>query len=224
MEDRGVYISNKAASATGEAPTSSFVLTSLKLNPEIPSAWKTKFADKVMEITAHFSQPSRNMDDEFARKVYDLMAARSVSDRMIAFIVALPSMYEHLHDRTSSLLKIAEKYSTSNYIGEIGVRDTIMVKLLDVHEFHKADDSGVDQLLYIYRISDRIGNIGLFFSKNPPADNTTSTITKLPIKVWDCFEMKATPKKQMPNRETGVKETQFTRVRILEMIGTGTEE
>jgi hypothetical protein len=63
----------------------------------------------------------------------------------------------------------------------------------------------------------------LFFSKNPPS-NINSNIECLPIKIWDCFEMSATPKKMEPNKETGVKETQFNRVKITEFIGPGTEE
>ena len=229
MEDRGGYVSNKSSERTGEAPTSQFVLSYLKeislSGIGFPEGIKEKFSQKVTDISIHFSQPPEDTNNEFDRKVYELLSVRSVSDRMIAYIVALPSMYENIHNRTSNLLKIAEKYSTSNYIGEIGVSGEFTVKLLDVHDFHKLDDNGVNQILYIYRISDRNGNIGFFFSKDPPADNTESTtIEKLPIKVWDCFQFEAIPKKQSPNRETGIKETQFTKVKIIEVIGQGTEE
>jgi hypothetical protein len=228
MDDRNGYVSKKTADVSGECPTSQFVLSFLKevsiSSSGFPDEIKQKYFNKVSEIITHFSQPPADMNDEFLRKVYEFFITRSVSDRMIGFIVALPSMYEHLHQRTSSLMKIAEKYSTSNYMGEIGVRDVFFVKLLDVQEFHKEDDNGVDQLLYIYRVSDKIGNIGFFFSKNPPVDNETSTVEKLPIKKFHCFEIKATVKKQMPNRDTGIKETQFTRVRIVEVVGEGTEE
>jgi hypothetical protein len=144
---------------------------------------------------------------------------------MIAFIVALPWMYENLHDRVSKLMQIAEKYANSNYIGEIGVRDNFIMKCLDVQEYKRKDETtGEDNIFYIYRIVDRIGNYGFFFSEYPPAKNMTSSLEHLIIDVWDCFEMRANPKKMEPNRETGIKETQFNRVTITEFIGPGTEE
>jgi hypothetical protein len=155
--------------------------------------------------------------------VHRLLATGMVSNRMIGFIVALPWMYSNLYNRTSKLMKIAEKYAQSNYIGTIGLRETFLMKVLDVSKFKKTKTDTTEEEYYIYRLSDRLGNFGFFFSKYPPSDVISNTEC-LPIKIWDCFEMKATPKKMGPNKETGIKETQFADVIVTEFIGPGSEE
>jgi hypothetical protein len=217
MEDRGTYVSKKASEVTGETPTSQFVIAYLKGNPTIPEDNRTKYFNQAEEIANHFRQPPSGFDD-FLEKVYTILVSGAVTDKMIGFVTALPWMYQNLTNRTSKLMKIAQKYASSNYMGELGTRDSFFVKLLDVNEFTKKTTGQPDEKVYIYRIADQGGNYGIFFSSHPPESEM------LPVKVWDCFEMKATPKKQQPNRETGIKETQFSHVKVMEVLGQGSEE
>jgi hypothetical protein len=228
IEERKEYISQKTASTTNEIPTSKFVLQHLPIFLELPNAEKNalneKYHQKVKEIQDYFSLQPRDPNDSFLATIHDLMGTGMSSERMLGFIVALPWMYETHYTRTSKLMKLAEKYSSSNYMGTIGDRETFIVKLIDVSNFKKIDEkTGEIVTLYVYRISDQIGNIGLFFSKHPPSD-TISSVETLNIQLWDCFEFSGTPKKNEPNIVTGIKETQFTSVKITEFIGRGSEE
>jgi len=148
-----------------------------------------------------------------------------VSKKMIGFIVALPQMYHTILLRVEKLIKIADKYQSNSYMGTIGDREDFTVKLVSVKKCSKVSElSGNMEIFYLYHVVDRLGNIGFFFHKQPPADKEPQGIDFLIIKLWDCFEMRATPKKQEPNKETGIKETQFSRIEITELIGPGTEE
>ena len=213
MEDRGEYISQKSSKNNGETPTSHFVIQYLK-NGLDKTVEMAKFSEKAEEMRAYFSVVPKDPNDGFLKKVYELMQIRTVSEKMIGFIVALPNMYEHTLGRANKLMNIAQKYSQSSYIGTIGIRDIFIVKVVDIVEMTKiSNTTGEKETFFLYRVSDRLGNMGLFF-KNEKSD----------MELWDCFEMRATPKKQEPNTKTGIKETQFIQVQITEYIGRGTEE
>jgi hypothetical protein len=221
IEDRGGYVSQKAAAITGEVPTSQFVLQLLR-NGSTGSYHDVKHDAIIEDIKSHFS--IENGPDDFLNTIYQLMCTGMVSERMIGFIVALPSMYDSMKGRTTRLMNLAEKYSNSNYMGEIGKPDTFTVKLVGWCEFKKTNAvSGEQEKHYLYRVTDRIGNCGLIFSVYPPKD-TPGVSETAAFKLWDCFEMKATPKKQEPNKDTGIKETVFGNTTVTEMIGQGTEE
>lgn len=225
MDDRSGYVSKNNATATGEVPTATFVINHLKNHDKVSEEIKMDYGVLAKEVYDYFKMPPRDPSDAFLSQVYSLMVTSKVSEKSIAFIVALPWLYENIHNRTIKLLKIAEKYTSSNYMGELGVRGTFIVKLLDVSEFKKQDPAGGQEShFWIYRIADPVGNFGIFFSKFPPFDGSLNLLDCLPIKLWDCFEMLATPKKMQPNRETGIKETQFSNVELTEIIGEGTEE
>jgi hypothetical protein len=223
IEDRpGGYISQKAAGITGEVPTSQFVLQLLRTG-SVGSYHNVKYDARIEEIKFHFSNPPGD-NDEFLNTVYQLFCTGMVSENKIGYIAALPTMYESMKGRTTKLMKIAEKYSTSNYMGEIGKPDSFAVKLVDITDFKQTNIiSGEQEKHYLYRVTDRIGNCGLIFSVFPPRE-TPGTSETAAFKLWDCFEFKGTPKKQEPNKDTGIKETVFGNVTVTEMIGQGTEE
>jgi hypothetical protein len=224
--DRGEYVSKKASDASDKLgpPTTQFVLQILNDPDLLKTAILTTSKENVAEIVSYFSLPPRTTD-EFSQTVYSLFGTGMVTERMVGYIVALPWMYKNLSCRASKLIKIADKYSSSNYMGQLGVRDSFFVKLVEVIQITKPNEEGMPETFFIYKVADQIGNFGLFFSKQPPADSDFKTVVEhLPIKVWDCFEMRATPKKMEPNKETGIKETQFSRIRIVDVIGQGTEE
>src|ERR1035437_6589554 len=207
IEDRPGFVSQATAKITGEVPTSQFVLQILR-NSKHDDFFQEKNRKRISEIKFHFSN-TPNGPDEFLHTVYELFCTGMVSENKIGFIAALPTMYDSLKTRTTKLMKIAEKYSNSNYIGEIGKPQSFTVKLVDIFDYKKKNEvSGEDEKFYIYRVTDRIGNCGLIFSIYPPRDTPGVSRTSA-FKLWDCFEMKATPKKQEPNKETGIKETVF---------------
>jgi hypothetical protein len=123
-------------------------------------------------------------------------------------------MYDRTLGRANQLINIAQKYSQSSYMGTIGVRDLFIVKVVDIAEMNKVSDkTGERETFFLYRVVDQLGNLGVFFKNQ-----------KIDMDLWDCFEMRATPKNQNPNQKTGIKETQFGQVQITEYIGPGTQE
>jgi hypothetical protein len=219
-EHGGEFISGKRATSTGELPTSHFVVKKLQSVPHesLINAANDGF---VQEILSHFkSVISPPEPDDFLTKVKEILSIGSVSERMIGFIVALPHTYNQHKNRVGNLSRIADKYAQSNYIGEVGNREEFFVKLIDTNNIQKKDNNGSVQDLTIYRVTDQLGNYGYFFSKLGSLSNLDGTPI---IKKFDCFLMKATPKKHGVGNN-GIKETQFSRVRIIENVGKGSEE
>ena len=62
---------------------------------------------------------------------------------------------------------------------------------------------------YIYKVKDRKGNLGVFFS----SDGDLASVD-------DCFLAKMTPKRQSVSDYHGGKETVFNRVKVLQNVGT----
>jgi hypothetical protein len=217
MEDRGgEFISGKKAQETGQTSTAKFVIQKIQNNPDGTKIFIPKWAEKAEEIKNHFRLTVNTEGDEFISRVKEILATGIVTERMIGFIVALPSLYERKVSRVTELTKVADKYATSNYIGEIGTREEFFVKLLSVKSGIIKD--GVD--ITVYKVADQLGNYGYFFAKT----GTLNDEDGLPIvKPFDCFLMKATPKKHEIGK-SGVRETQFSRVRILQNVGEGSSE
>lgn len=219
-EHGGQFISGKKAEQTGELPTSHFVVKKLQTAPH-ESLINMANDALVQEVITHFkSVATPASGDDFLTKVKEILSIGSVSERMVGFVVALPHMYTQRKERVGNLSRIADKYAQSNFIGEVGNREEFFVKLIDTTDIQKKDDSGAVQNLTIYRVTDQLGNYGYFFSKLGSLANLDGTPI---IKHFDCFLMKATPKKHGVGN-SGIKETQFSRVRIIQNIGKGSEE
>jgi hypothetical protein len=220
IEDQGgKFVSAQKSRETGDLPTSHFVIQKLQSVKNADDLIDPKNQEEVQAIIKHYKE-SPAVDD-FATKVKEILTVGVVSERMIAFIVALPHMYSQKKDRIVKLAKIADKYTSSTYIGEIGQREEFFVKLVETQEFVKTDpNTGVTQNLRIYKVADQLGNYGYFFAK---AGSLADAEGKPIVDLYDCFLMKATPKNHAVGR-TGIKETQFSRVRIVQNIGKGSEE
>lgn len=216
MKERGgEFISAKKAAETGGTPTSKWVLQKLRSDPANSKFSLPEFEEEVRAIRDHFWMDPNPSSDYFISRVKEILGTGVVTETMIGFIVALPHLYTQKVKRTSELSKIADKYSQSSYIGEIGTRDEFFVKLVSVHNFEKEG-----QQLTLFKVADQLGNFGFFFAK---AGTLNDADGKPIIDIFDCFLMKATPKKHEIGK-TGVRETQFSRVRIIENVGKGSNE
>lgn len=213
LKETGKFVSNKTSLDTGETPTSKFVIQKLK------SIMNTKFIvpefeEKVKQIKEHFlSLPAHG--DDFMNQVKEILLTGSVTEKRVSIVVYLPYMFEKKENRINELSKIAEKYSNSNYIGEIGTREEFFVKLISIYNFEKDGEK-----LVLYKVVDKQGNYGFFFSKDGSLKDQDG---KPIIDLYDCFVMKATPKKHEIGK-SGIKETQFSRVRIIQNVGKGSKE
>ena len=87
-------------------------------------------------------------------------------------------------------------------MGKIKKRADFFVKLVGKNY---SDNVGC----YIYKVKDRKGNLGVFFSSDGDL-----------AKVDDCFLAKMTPKRQGVSDYHGGKETVFNRVKVLQNVGT----
>lgn len=216
MKERsGEFVSQKKSQETGAMPTSKFVLQKLRSDPASDRFNLPEFDEEVRLIKSHFIADPNIAHDEFITKVKEILATGVVTERMIGFVVALPHLYHQKVNRASALTKIADKYSQSSYIGEIGTREEFFVKLVATHQFEKEG-----QNLTLYKVADQLGNFGFFFAKTGTLNDEEG---KPIVDLYDCFLMKATPKKHEIGK-TGVRETQFSRVRIIENVGKGSNE
>lgn len=227
IRETGEFVSAKKAEASAgqKTPTSAFVLQQMKSQnmAHIKTMAPMEDCTLVDEILNHFSQEVEANHDKFLRAVLPLVRLGTVTDRMIGFIVALPATYDAKFGRAQKLIQFAQRYAASKYIGEVGTCAEFVVKVIEIFDFMKAEEK-----IYGYRVSDQDGNIGIFFSKEPPENNvgfaTTAPRPGLGLRLFDCFIMKATPKGFGVNKNSGVKETQFSRVRVVENIGPGSAE
>ncbi len=122
------------------------------------------------------------------------------ADSDIAFAVCV-----HMGaNRDRSRVKRVADAAGSDYIGEIGERAEFFVKLVEHIYSNKADYN-------IYRLQDRSGNLGLFFSNLSPEE--------LKVEVGDCMMIKMTPKRQDISNFHGGKETVFNRIKIVKNVG-----
>lgn len=219
-EHGGKFVSSKQAGSSGALPTSHFVLEKLRTT-EHSQLINLNKADYVVDVMYHFKNLPDNPTDDFNTRVKEILNTGVVSERMVGFIVALPHLYDTKRSRTTKLSKFAERYSSSKYIGELGQREEFIVKVLDKQIIHKKNDDGTTQDLELYKVGDQLGNFGFFFAKV----GTLVDLDGAPmLDKYDCIVMKATPKKHQVSRDSGIRETQFSRVRVAQHIGKGSEE
>lgn len=91
----------------------------------------------------------------------------------------------------------------SQFIGEIGKREEFFIKFVDIRWIARLGSN-------VINIVDSNGNYGVYFSKEAPPG----------IFVGDCAVIKMTPKKQEISTFHQGKETTFSRIRLIENVGS----
>jgi hypothetical protein len=104
-------------------------------------------------------------------------------------------------DREANRKKNKKAASNSDYIGSLKKRAEFFVKLVGKTY---SDNVGC----YIYKVKDRKGNLGVFFSNDSDMAN-----------VGECFLAKMTPKRHSVSDYHGGKETVFNRVKVVQNVG-----
>ena len=94
--------------------------------------------------------------------------------------------------------------SSSEYIGELKKRSEFFVKLVAVNYSQNVG-------CHIFKVRDRKGNHGVFFSSAGPEE--------LGVKLNECFLAKMTPKRHSVSEYHGGKETIFNRVKVVQNVG-----
>jgi hypothetical protein len=133
-----------------------------------------------------------------------------VKKSMLGTLAALPQVFHRMKKHEDENKVAAEQGKNSDYIGQEGDRKEYFVKLTEKKFFQKIGMEGCN----IFFLIDRFGNIGLFYRNGELEDEAHR-----PVKVGDCFLMKATIKALRVSQFSGNKETVFNRVKILDNKG-----
>jgi hypothetical protein len=215
-EQNGVFVSNAKAQDTGATKTSVLVIKKMaeKVN-ELDSLIRDENKEEVKAIVDHYLSVEEDPENNYITKVKEILRIGSVSSNYIPYLVALVPSYQKIKDRTKTLAKISDRYGNSKHLGTIGVREEFFVKLISMHHFERDGKA-----LTTYKVADQLGNLGYFFANDTALRDEKGEPL---IELFDCFVMKAIPKNHGVGKE-GYKETQFTRVQIVENLGKGSEE
>ena len=121
--------------------------------------------------------------------------------------------------------KALENWPNSEFIGTLRQRDNFFVKLIEIKETSYGS---------LYIVSTRTGNRGCFWGFTygdkvlSPGYRSAAHLPDpalddhyCPVKVGDCFTIRATPKKHDINNYDGIKDTRFNRVEIVSIASAG---
>lgn len=207
------YVSKKVSAETGAKPTSEILGAWLKSpdtsTPTIEDADVSEAASAEAWLTKLLSDLGQIKNpDSFSQSLSHLLLGgyRNVDSGFITksdfgFVACVyPSMSREIV-RKKNKDNAAADAENSEYIGTLKSRGEFFVKLLTKQYSNQIG-------CYIYKIKDRKGNLGVFFSSDSSmAEN------------GECFLAKMTPKRHSVNNYHGGKETVFNRVKIVQNVG-----
>ena len=121
--------------------------------------------------------------------------------------------------------KALENWPNSEFIGTLRQRDNFFVKLIEIKETSYGS---------LYIVSTRTGNRGCFWKFTygdkvlSPGYRSAAHLPDpalddhyCPVKVGDCFTIRATPKNHDINNYDGIKDTRFNRVELVSIASAG---
>jgi hypothetical protein len=120
------------------------------------------------------------------------------------FVACVYATMDRAAGREMKMAEAKESASTSEYMGSVKTRAEFFVKLIGKTY---SDNAGC----YIYKVKDRKGNLGVFFS----SDSSMAEVN-------ECFLAKMTPKRHSVSDFHGGKETVFKRVKVVQNVGAST--
>ena len=206
------YVSKKRAmdgtSGSGATPTSQTLARWLKADPDA-GAVQVKAEDTVRADVALAWLAKLSPTNEFYQSLIKLNAGgyRSVDNGQITksdfgFVACVYSTMEREAAKELARATAEEAAEDSEYMGKLKARAEFFVKLVGKKY---SDNVGC----YIYKVKDRKGNLGVFFSSD-------SGLAELN----DCILAKMTPKRHSVSDYHGGKETVFNRVKVVRNVGS----
>ena len=211
------YISKKNAEMNGRVPTSKHMETWLKApappnSDNILTEDQVKAADALAWLHNMGTHPGYESEGDFVRSMrklihggYHRVAAGNVTTSDFGFIACVWSTMEREKARETKKQEQITAAEKSEFMGKVKQRAEFFVKLVERNYSDRMD-------CYIYKVKDRKGNLGVFFSNDDKVAN-----------VNDCFLAKMTPKRHSVSSYHGGKETVFNRVKVLQNVGAPKE-
>ena len=207
------YISKKASAESGRQPTA--VTLGTWLNSPSSTAPVTEDADRTAAAEAMvwldalaaggtLGAAGTSFDASMASLSvggYRKVAPGMITKSDFGFVACVYSTMEREGLREAKKAEAKEAASTSDFIGKLKKRAEFFVKLVGKNYSNNVG-------CYIYKIKDRKGNLGVFFSSDSDL-----------AEVDDCFLAKMTPKHHGVNNYHGGKETVFNRVVVVQNVG-----
>ena len=211
------YISKKAAEDSGRVSTSQHMGTWFK-SPAPPNSDNIAEEDHDRAAEAKKwlqdmgSHPGYESEGDFVRSMrklvhggYHRVAAGYVTASDFGFIACVWSTMEREKNRETKKQEQVTAAENSEFMGKVKQRAEFFVKLVERNYSDRMD-------CYIYKVKDRDGNLGVFFSNDDKVAG-----------VNDCFLAKMTPKRHSVSSYHGGKETVFNRVKVLQNVGAPKE-
>jgi len=209
------YISKKESATSGRHPTSRTL--GIWLNSAVGGEGATDLvtdddrilAGKAMAwLKALTDKGPTSSESDFDRSMrllshggYRNVAPSMITKSDFGFVACVYATMDRAANREVKKAEAKESASTSEYMGSVKKRAEFFVKLIGKTY---SDNVGC----YIYKIKDRKGNLGVFFS----SDSAVAEVN-------ECFLAKMTPKRHSINDYHGGKETVFNRVKVVENVG-----
>ena len=208
------YISKKdAAQSSGRHSTSHtlgiWLTDPCTLNTLPEDKVKAKEALAWLNALTHKGPTAHESDFDRSMRLLPQGGYRNVAPSMIAksdfgFVACVYTTMDRAANREMKMAEAKESASTSEYMGSVKTRAEFFVKLV---QKTYSDNAGC----YIYKVKDRKGNLGVFFS----SDSALAEIN-------ECFLAKMTPKRHSVSDFHGGKETVFKRVKVVQNVGAST--
>jgi len=207
------YISKKEAAISGRQPTSVTLGIWMKspssTAPVIEDADRAKAKTAVDWLAALAVSPKTGRENDFEMSLakltmggYRRLAPGEICKSDFGFVACVYSTMDRVAQRQANQAEAKEAASTSEFMGSLKKRADFFVKLVGLNYSQNVG-------CYIYKIKDRKGNLGVFFSSDGDL-----------AKVDDCFLAKMTPKRHGVSDYHGGKETVFNRVKVVQNVGT----
>lgn len=213
------YISKKEAATSGRQPTS--VTLGIWLNspattaPVIDPADVAKAREAWIWLDAIATSPKTGRETDFDMAMrnllyggYRLVDAGLITKSDFGFVACVYATMDRAANREKKKEDAKAAASASEYIGKLKKRDEFFVKLVAVNYSQNVG-------CHIFKVMDRKGNLGVFFSSAGPDE--------MGVKVSECFLAKMTPKRHSVNDYHGGKETIFNRVKVVQNVGAPSE-
>lgn len=206
------YISKKNATEYKHSTAHSLGLwlnNPTTLPPHQEDAAKAKEALAWLNALTHKGPTAHESDFDRSIRLLPQGGYRGVDPSMITksdfgFVACVYATMDRAAGREMKMAEAKESASTSEYMGSVKTRAEFFVKLIGKTY---SDNAGC----YIYKVKDRKGNLGVFFS----SDSSMAEVN-------ECFLAKMTPKRHSVSDFHGGKETVFKRVKVVQNVGVST--
>jgi len=201
--DLNGFVSKTQAMATGETPTSVVALAAYQNSTIDPRTNTLTMLGMSMVNWANAHTDNRN--DFLNSGIHVLRNGSRTGDiksNEVAILAAMFDVYKKEMARIEDQAKFKEAHKGSEFMGTLKKRGEFFVKLIEVVPVSNRG-------FKVNKVVDRTGNMGVII-----CDINASIAEK-----GECFLFKGTPVGQEISTYTGVKETRFNRIKVLNNVG-----